>query len=387
MKQLTSEYYEIRLESIGGLGANLCGKLLGELGAIYLGLNASSFSSYGSEKRGSPVKAYIRWCPAEKELRINSPVQKPNLLGIFHEAMIGRHPVLAGSDEQTKIVVNTAMDPRSMAEKIRQVGGRFGELYCVDCQAAAMEMKTRINMIMLGALAKASGFDLLDAVLQLVTETMGKKYPDALEANLAGVRRGYEMAQECTAEPGERSNPVVGGKAEDGNDFAQGAQKDGGSDQPKRWPADAPKWGYQTAPIGGVITQAGSTVSNDLSASRQGYIPLFHPERCIHCGLCDITCPDMVFQFHEGEYKGKKTRVNGGLDYHHCKGCLRCVNICPVEALTQAEEKNFPDDKKPYFVRNQDLIAEHIDFDVVGANSWITSDSYLNEEKIEGGKV
>ena len=53
-------YYEMRLESIGGLGANLCGKLLGELGAIYLGLNSASFSSYGSEKRGSPVKAYIR---------------------------------------------------------------------------------------------------------------------------------------------------------------------------------------------------------------------------------------------------------------------------------------------------------------------------------------
>ena len=29
-------YYEIRLESIGGLGANLCGKMLGELGAVYL---------------------------------------------------------------------------------------------------------------------------------------------------------------------------------------------------------------------------------------------------------------------------------------------------------------------------------------------------------------
>ena len=55
-------YYEIRLESVGGLGANLCGKLLGELGAAYLGFNASSFSSYGSEKRGSPVKAFIRYC-------------------------------------------------------------------------------------------------------------------------------------------------------------------------------------------------------------------------------------------------------------------------------------------------------------------------------------
>ena len=29
-------YFEIRLESIGGLGANLCGKMLGELGALYL---------------------------------------------------------------------------------------------------------------------------------------------------------------------------------------------------------------------------------------------------------------------------------------------------------------------------------------------------------------
>ena len=27
--------FEIRLESIGGLGANLCGKMLGEIGAMY----------------------------------------------------------------------------------------------------------------------------------------------------------------------------------------------------------------------------------------------------------------------------------------------------------------------------------------------------------------
>ena len=63
------EYFEIRLESIGGLGANLCGKMLGELGALYLKLNASNFSSYGSEKRGSPVKSHIRWCTPGNELR------------------------------------------------------------------------------------------------------------------------------------------------------------------------------------------------------------------------------------------------------------------------------------------------------------------------------
>ena len=40
---LKEDYFEIRLESIGGLGANLCGKMLGELGALYLKLNASNF--------------------------------------------------------------------------------------------------------------------------------------------------------------------------------------------------------------------------------------------------------------------------------------------------------------------------------------------------------
>ena len=87
-------YFEIRLESIGGLGANLCGKMLGELGALLLSLNSLSFSSYGSEKRGSPVKAYIRWCKNEKPLRVNSPVTHPHILAIFHEGLIGTYPVL-----------------------------------------------------------------------------------------------------------------------------------------------------------------------------------------------------------------------------------------------------------------------------------------------------
>lgn len=48
--------FEIRLESIGGLGANLAGKMLAEAGVLHLGLNGSNFSSYGSEKKGSAVK-------------------------------------------------------------------------------------------------------------------------------------------------------------------------------------------------------------------------------------------------------------------------------------------------------------------------------------------
>lgn len=349
-------YFEIRLESIGGLGANLCGKMLGELGALSLSLNSLSFSSYGSEKRGSPVKAYIRWCKDDKPLRINSPVTHPHILGIFHEGLIGTYPVLDGVSVDTKIILNTPLSPDEAAEKYHI---SMGELYCLDALSIAMECHSRINMVMLGAIAKASGFIPLDATEQLCKDTIGQKYPALIEANLKGVREGYSMLKKASGEQNLEPLPT-----ENKEDFV---------------------WGYDNAPIGGVNPRIGSTVSNDLSPSREGYIPLFIQEKCINCGLCDSTCPDMVFQFAPGIYKDKECMVNKGLDYYHCKGCLRCVEVCPTNALVTALEKDYPE--KPFFLPNQDLLPDSIKYQEVGANSWITSDSYMDEKRVDGGVV
>ena len=129
----------------------------------------------------------------------------------------------------------------------------------------------------------------------------------------------------------------------------------------------------------------GNSVVNDLSPSRQGYIPIFIPERCINCGLCDSTCPDMVFQFEPGVYQGKEMMVNKGLDYFHCKGCLRCVSVCPVQALMTDMEADY--DRKPWFVPNKDLIRTPDYYEKSGADGYITSESYLTERRMEGGEV
>ena len=100
-----SNYYEIRLESIGGLGANLCGKMLGELGVRYLNVNSTSFSSYGSEKTGTPVKGFIRYCRKEKEIRVHSPVVQPDLLVVFHQALLQEKSVWEGCNAHTKVLV------------------------------------------------------------------------------------------------------------------------------------------------------------------------------------------------------------------------------------------------------------------------------------------
>ncbi len=51
------------------------------------------------------------------------------------------------------------------------------------------------------------------------------------------------------------------------------------------------------------------------------------------------NCPDhcMVFVMKE-DSKGKDNSFMLGVDYNYCKGCLRCVDICPEDALTAEVE-------------------------------------------------
>lgn len=358
------DYYEIRLESIGGLGANLCAKMVGELAVKYLNLNSAGFSSYGSEKTGTPVKGYIRFCLPEQEIRVHSPIVSPDLLVIFHQALMRDKKTWAGCGPQTQVII--ALD-RGQEEMMGNLPETIGECYMVDARQIAMETKSRINVVMLGAMAKVMGFIELDRARQICKDSLGRKYPAALEGNLKGLEQGYEKVRQLSKEEIAIFKSRV--NEENASNISDKEQE----------------WGYVTAPIGGVNTQFGSTVTADLSPSRQGYLPVFIKERCINCGLCDSTCPDMVFQFAEGEFKGRKMMVNRGLDYYHCKGCMRCVDVCPVNALVRGTEAEHAD--KQYFLPNQDMLRAPDYYVKTGPDGYITSESYLTEKRIEGGEV
>ena len=361
------EYYEIRLESIGGLGANLCGKMLGELGVKYLDVNSSNFSSYGSEKTGTPVKGFIRYCDKEKEIRVHSPVVEPDVLVVFHQALLKDENVWKGCSEKTAVII--ALEAGQ--ENLRNC--KAGICYGLEAQRIAMETHSRINVVMLGATLRIMGLEDLSAGEAICADTLGKKYPDALKSNIEGMRRGFEEVRRletvcgCDKEADEEVDSV------------------GEARQSKCTSSKPQEWGYDNMPIGGINPRFGSTVIADLSPSRQGYIPLFIKERCINCGLCFSACPDMVFQFEKGEYKGREMMINKGLDYYHCKGCLRCVDVCPVNALVRGVEAEHPE--KNYFIPNQELIRKPDYYEESGPDGYITSESYLTEQRMEGGEV
>ena len=235
-------------------------------------------------------------------------------------------------------------------------------------------------MVMLGAIVAVLGFVPIEMAEELCKNTVGKKYPQLIEANLSGLRRGYEHIREQRPLVCSDNAPTV-----TDTDHAPKSSPKTAKIRPNNSTTASYTWGYKTAPIGGINPRIGSTVSNDLSASREGYIPLFIKERCINCGLCDSTCPDYVFQFMPGVYKDKECMVNMGPDYAHCKGCLRCVEICPVDALVMALENDYPE--KPYDRPNKNLLKKDFIYTKHGADASITGESYLTERQVRGGAL
>jgi pyruvate ferredoxin oxidoreductase gamma subunit len=304
-------FYEIRMASIGGFGANLAGKILAEAGILHMGFNGSNFSSYGSEKKGSAVSAFVRFCDPDMDVRVNAPVIEPHMLVIFIEAIAKNPGMLQGVSEKTTVILNTSMD---VDEARDHIGLPCGTLVCIDAMKIAIEEKTRVNTALLGSLTAASGFISPDAVKAAIKAALGKKYAFLIEPNLKTFDRGAAEYKSKTFE----------------ND---------GKYRMEPFNPKGQKLGYLNQPIGGIIPAVGTMMQKDLTASRSGIIPILNLEKCTNCGECDITCPDYSFEWGEEEgKKGKMEQVLLKINYQYCKGCLRCIRICKFDALTEHVE-------------------------------------------------
>jgi len=61
--------------------------------------------------------------------------------------------------------------------------------------------------------------------------------------------------------------------------------------------------------------------------------PVLDPEKCTHCLLCWLFCPDLCIPLSGEE------RLETDLNY--CKGCGICAAECPYDAITMRPEAEF----------------------------------------------
>jgi pyruvate ferredoxin oxidoreductase gamma subunit len=176
---------EIRIHGRGGQGNVAAAELL-SIAAFKDGKFAQAFPSFGAERIGAPVQAFVRI--DDKKIRTREEVRTPNYLIIQDSFLIGAVPVLDGIKPDGLILVNADMAPEDLNIKTT------ARVETIPATAIALEIIGRPipNAIMIGAFCSLTGLVSIDAVQEAIME----KFPGRVgENNVAALERAVEIME------------------------------------------------------------------------------------------------------------------------------------------------------------------------------------------------
>ena len=179
----TSSLIEVRWHGRGGQGAVTSAELLARA-AINEGKYAQAFPSFGPERRGAPVMAFVRI--SSKQLRIRAEITQPDVVVVLDPGLLSIVNVTAGLETNGVVVINT----KKSAEQIKQEFGINSSLATVDATKIARELLgvPITNTTMVGAVIKAT-----EAVkLESLYEPLKHRFGRLAERNISAMERAYE---------------------------------------------------------------------------------------------------------------------------------------------------------------------------------------------------
>lgn len=174
---------EIRFHGRGGQGAVTSAELTA-LAAIEEGKFAQAFPSFGPERRGAPVMAFVRVSDAPIVTR--EKVYEPNIVIVLDPTLLKIVNVEAGLQKGGIVILNTSKS----VEEVRKETGIKAKLATVDASKIAMEtMRVPItNTTMLGALVKATGLIKMAGL----SEPIKHRFGPIAEKNINACTRAFE---------------------------------------------------------------------------------------------------------------------------------------------------------------------------------------------------
>ena len=177
--------WEIRLHGRGGQGAVTSAELLARA-AISREKFAQAFPSFGPERRGAPVQAFVR--VDDKKIRKREKIYQPDMVLVLDPSLLDVVNVAEGLKEDGIVVVNSPQDSSELKQKHGWPGA-----YTVDATRIAMDILSVpiTNTTMLGALLKASGIlepqDMEEVIMDRFGPKLGPK-------NFEALKKAYELA-------------------------------------------------------------------------------------------------------------------------------------------------------------------------------------------------
>lgn len=169
---------EIKILGRGGQGVVMAAQVLAK--AFFLmGFYPQCYSLFGGERRGAPVKSFLR--VDRERILLKCEIKKADHLIVMASDLLLEEPIKDHVKEGGLVLVNSK-DPVFHDGTIKVVN--------LDAQKVAREcgLGSVINTVMMGAYAKVSR----ELPLEYIERAIREYVPAKIEENLKAVRLGYE---------------------------------------------------------------------------------------------------------------------------------------------------------------------------------------------------
>lgn len=172
-------FKEIRFHGRGGQGSVTAAELVA-VSAINEGKYAQAFPSFGAERRGAPVMAFVRI--SDQQINLREQVYTPNIVVVLDPTILRVVKVNDGLKEDGIVILNT----KSLPDEARNIVDA-NKIATVDATKIALEeLGVAItNTSILGAFAKVTGFVKIESIVEAIKErfpgTIGEKNAKAAE--------------------------------------------------------------------------------------------------------------------------------------------------------------------------------------------------------------
>ena len=176
---------EIRWHGRGGQGAVTSAELVA-LAAINEGKYAQSFPSFGPERRGAPVLAFLRINDREP-IRIRTDGYEPDVVVVLDPTLLHVADIASGLKQDGILIINT--------KKAEEIEYKFGERRVVTVNATDIAKEILgvpiTNTTMVGALIRATQIVKLESML----EPLKHRFDKLAEKNFEAMKKAYEQTR------------------------------------------------------------------------------------------------------------------------------------------------------------------------------------------------